>query len=167
MVRIPLLLVALAALAFTGLEAQSRSVEVGADLGFQWDPDSDVYLVSIPAQQLRVGLPVGQRGTVEPRVQFALFGGDGADGVLDLALALRYDLGDGPGTLPYVAIVPEMLATFGDFSGTEFGLGAAFGIHFARSERFAWRTEVGVSRFFDADATLLKGLVGLTFYVHR
>ena len=166
MVRVPLLLAAIVALFSSGLGAQSRPVEVGADLGFQWEPDSDVYVLSIPAQQLRVGVPVGLRGTVEPRVQFALFGGDGADGVLDLAVALRYDLTDAPGTAPYVAIVPEMLATFGDFSGTEFGLGAAFGLHFGRTERLAWRAEAGVSRFFDADATLVRGLLGLTFYTH-
>lgn len=166
MVRIRLLLVAMVALVSTRVDAQSRPVEVGADLGFQWETGSDVYVLNIPASQFRVGLPVGEQITLEPRVQFALFGGDGADGVLDLTAALRYDFGGGARATPYLAVLPEMIATFGDFSGTEFGLGAAFGLQFGRSERFAWRTEIGATRFFDADVTLVRGLLGLTFYTH-
>lgn len=146
--------------------AQDRPTEAGIDMGLQWYPDADVALIALPAAQLRLGFPLGQRLTLEPRTQFLLITGGGTDGVLNVAAGLRYDFaGAQASTSPYVVALPEVLLTFGDGSTSDFAIGAGLGVQFARSERMAWRVEGSVSRFLDAKTTRIGGLLGATVYL--
>jgi hypothetical protein len=162
------LLVAVALVPLSQLAAQGRQgIELGTDIGAQYETGGETFLLSVPSTMLRVGFPLGDgRLRVEPRVQFQLVSGDGTGGAVDGQVALRYSLNGQPDRLqPYVLAYPEITAVFGDFGDkSQFGAGGGFGVLIPQGDQLAVRLEATYSRLFDPGVNLIRGSVGISFF---
>ena len=165
------LVVAAATLIVPGqLAAQAqRGIELGTDIGAQYETGGETFLLSVPSTMLRVGFPLGDgQMRLEPRVQFQLASGDGTGGAVDGQLALRYGLGHDPARMqPYVLAYPEITAIFGDFGDdSQFGVGGGFGVLIPQGDRLAVRLEGTYSRLFDPGVNLIRGYVRISFFTN-
>jgi hypothetical protein len=153
------------------ISAQSRGIELGADVGIGVTSrnGSTVFSVATPTS-FRLGMPVGNTMSFEPRVNFFFGSGGGdaftsIDATLALLMAARGDVQDGP----YVALLPvlRLASGFGE-TVTQFGAGAGAGVRMSRGERFGLRVEGQFVHGFEnedvAGSNEFRALIGVSFF---
>lgn len=167
--RIAAVLCLVTAMGSAPAAAQSRGLELGADvgLGFSFGGGSTFFDIGAPTS-LRVGFPIGRNLGFEPRLGFTLVSGEGETfTTLNMTPALLYALRDRSQGL-YLAALPSAYLSSG-FGETEsqLGLGVGVGVRMPRGDRFGLRLEGQFSHFFDSDAfggyNELRALLGVSF----
>lgn len=151
--------------------AAAQGVELGVDLGLGYGFDSEVFDISAPTA-FRVGFPVGEAMTIEPRTTLSFASGNGAT-LMTLAVqgAIMYPFAGDRREGAYVAALPTiaLLKFEEDFLGidetaTQFSLGGGVGVRIPQGERLGLRLEAQLVHNFDAEATELRGLFGVSFW---
>ena len=166
-----LTLVLALSLAAAPLAAQQQGVELGADVGagLMFADGSTLFSLTTPTS-IRVGVPVGQKMSVEPRFLLNLITGEGETVTgIDLTPAVMLALGPDARRGPYVALLPQLRYTsaFGE-SATQFGAGAGVGVRIRKSERFGFRVEGQFMHNFENDdffgTNEINALIGFSFF---
>lgn len=153
--------------------AQERGLEFGADigLGFESVGEGDFFTAGTPVS-LRVGVPIGERFSIEPRLGFSLLSGEGSSfTTLDLQGAvLARVTGDAQNEGVYVVALPQL--SYLDFdveSTTQFAFGGGAGVRFPYDDRMAFRVEAQFVHAFETDelagSDAILGLFGITFFM--
>ncbi len=150
--------------------AQSAGLELGADVGagLMFGGGSTVFSLTTPTS-IRVGVPVGERMSIEPRFLLSLVTGEGETVTgIDLTPAFMLAFSEARRG-PYVALLPQVtyVSAF-DESSTQFGLGAGIGLRMQQTERFGFRIEGQFIHSFENDDFIdtneLNALIGFTFF---
>jgi hypothetical protein len=153
--------------------AQSRGIELGADigLGVTFGGGSTFFTAMTPTS-LRFGLPAGELLTFEPRLSFVLASGEGETFTsLSLQPALMYALKGSSRNGPYLALLPsiDLSSGFGE-SESQFGAGAGIGVRMSRGEQFGLRVEGQFIHSFENDdfgsSNEINVLLGASFFTH-
>ena len=153
------------------LEAQSRGLELGADVGagLMFADGSTLFSLTTPTS-IRVGIPVGEKMAVEPRFLLSLVSGEGETvSSIDLTPAIMLALGPDPRQGLYVALLPQLryASAFGE-SASQFGAGAGVGVRIRKSERFGFRVEGQFLHNFENDdffgSNDVNALLGFSFF---
>jgi hypothetical protein len=159
----------------TSLLGQSRPVELGLDLGIEFDitddPGPNRTVIALPAQRLRVGLFASQQFSIEPSVSFSLV--DVSDvslieGSLNLLLAYHFTADRERPRVYLQAGGGLNLIDFEDESDAQFRVGGGLGVKIPAGDRFAVRLEADYFRSFESDlrygTNTILGLIGFSFF---
>jgi hypothetical protein len=154
------------------LAAQSKGLELGADVGagLTFGGGSTFFTVTTPTS-VRVGVPMGDRMSIEPRFLISLITGEGETVTsFDLTPAFLLAFRDARSG-PYVALLPQVsyVSAF-DESATQFSAGAGIGIRIQQTDRFGFRVEGQFIHGFEnddfSDSNEVNALLGFTFFTH-
>lgn len=165
------------------LQGQQRALELGVDGGIHYtDPagegrDNRVWDVAFPLQNLRVGVHVTERVSVEPTISFLRrdLGDDDLTQVGALGNVLYHFTDVGPamrpqffglagGGLEYVRVSDEV----GRDSDTQWMAGGGLGMKLPVADRVSLRTSATYWRAFESDlaphANMIRGDLGLSLF---
>ena len=158
----------------------SRPLELGIDAGVTIGIDDDAFTtIDIPVQAFRIGFPITNRASLEPKIRINLVTGDGGTATSYRGeLGLLYHLGSDryPGAYhraglyvrPFVGIAGfNFDDDDSDLDGSDASglLGAGIGYKFPLVSRLSTRLEANFAHYFgDADATEIGLLAGLSFF---
>lgn len=161
---------AVALLAFA--QPAVAQVELGLDAGLSIssidsDFDTDnIFEASIPIQRVRAGFFLSPKIEIEPAVSLTII--DAGDETLTVAL-LATDLlihfgEDTEVSRFFVAVGPSLaIIDVGDFSETQFALGADIGVKTPASNQLLFRIAAGYTRWFETDDSFAVNEFGLSF----
>lgn len=153
------------------LAAQSRGLELGADVGagLMFADGSTLFSLNTPTS-IRVGIPVGEKMAVEPRFLLSLTSGEGETVTsIDITPAVMLALGPDARQGLYVTLLPQLryASAFGE-SASQFGAGAGVGVRIRKTERFGFRVEGQFLHNFENDdffgTNELNALLGFSFF---
>lgn len=165
---------ALVVLALTAAPlAAQNPLELGIDAGIAVrlnDPSG--FAFTFPTGHFRVGIPAGQKLSIEPKVSISYVKFSGADAFMDIGTELGvlfHFKPAGEGSRPYLR--PFAGLEYSDLGGvlgsdTDFHAGAGIGVKLPmKATRMAWRLEGGlVKGLEDGGETGFFALIGLSFF---
>lgn len=167
---------AVATLAFAATAAGAQSptpIELGIDAGVTIGLGDDaITVISIPAQALRAGFPIGLRTSLEPKLGMTIRTGNGDTFTIYQAeVGLLYHLGTSryPGAYHraglYVRPFLGIAGVSGNGSDSNGYVGAGVGYKMPLLSRLSARYEANFShQFGDGDGNAIGLLAGLSFF---
>lgn len=165
--------VLLLAVATSSAEGQRgrRPIELGIDGGvFFGLDDPKVTIVALPVQSFRIGFPITEKMTIEPRASInSIHGGGASFTAYNFEVGLVYSrsgdrVGSGLYGRPFVGISGVNTSGGGDDNDAHAGLGVGLRIPFA-DRRLATRMEANYAhRFSDPGSNQIGLLIGLSFF---
>lgn len=166
--------IAILALAATAAGAQnSQPKEIGVDAGVSIGlGDNAITTISIPAQAIRVGFPIGLRTSLEPKIGLTIVTGNGDTFTQYRGeLGLVYSLGSSryPGAYQRAGMFVRPFIGIAGFSGDNSSsngvLGVGVGTRMPLMSRLSSRFEANFGhQFGDSDGNEIGLLAGLSFY---
>ena len=150
--------------------AAQEGLELGADVGagLMFGGGSTVFSITTPTS-IRVGIPVGEKMSIEPRFLLNLQTGEGETVTgLNLTPAVLFAFSEARSG-PYAALLPQVryVSAFGE-SSTQFSAGAGLGVRIRKADRFGFRIEGQFIHAFEnddfIDTNSLNALIGFSFF---
>ena len=154
------------------VRATSTVIEIGVDGGLVYDGETEITHISLPAQQLRVGVFVSPRLSFEPSIGFDRVSAKGGSiSTLDASVGLLATVagvatGAGRTTSVYVrpfgGLTRLSASSYGEGnSATQFQLGGGVGIRTPLVDRLGARFEAFYAHGFSANDVPSSNSVGL------
>jgi len=156
----------------SALAAQGRPIELGIDGSVEVAESNDLTTTSvgIPAQSLRVGVPLSDRVSLEPRISFTFVSVEGSNSTVVIpTLGLVYNFVTDPArTRPFVRPFAAFISIGNGTSTSQAIVGGAVGVRIPMGSRLAGRLELQGAYGFETDTrpslTSVAALFGVSFF---